>query len=85
MAMKGEQINQTRALRMLCAAIFGRNNPTSTDFEDVGVWKVQRNYEQDKNGILIQFSVAWNAIGKVQSAEVSGALEVPGLSDDADD
>ena len=70
-----------RVLRAMGAAIFGRNNLIASDFDDVGAWKIERDYSQDSNGILIQFSIAWNAIGKVQSAEVSDALDVLGLSD----
>ena len=78
MATEQEKI---RALQTLGAALFGRNNLIGSDFDDVGAWKVERKFAQDGNGILIQFSVAWHAIGKVQSAEVSEALDVLELSD----
>ena len=82
MAIKGEQIDQTRALRMLCAAIFGRNNPTSTDFEDVGVWKIQRNYEQDKNGrfrLLVAYGTKRHpAKGRGYTLQANGTLRPNG-------
>ena len=73
---------KTKALRTMGAAIFGRNNLIDSDFEDVGAWRIQRTYPQDGNGILIQFSISWHAIGKVQSTEVSDALDILELSDE---
>ena len=73
------------ALRTLGTALFGTNNLGGTDFADVDVSQVERDFPQDKAGVRIQFSVSNMAIGKVQSPEVSQALRTLGLADHSDE
>ncbi len=74
-------MDQVRAMRKLCEAVFGRNNLIGTDFADVSVKRVDHEFEQDRAGVRIQFTVSNHALGKLdvdQSVEVYDAL---GLSD----
>ena len=68
-------MDKTRALRTLCAKIFGRNNLIESDFEDVSVWRIERHFEQDSHGgLLIQFSISYHALGKIMDAKTDDAL-----------
>ena len=62
-------------LRKLGSALFGRNNLIGSDFADVSAYRVHRDFPQDQTGILIQFVVSNHAVSKIQSEEVSEALE----------
>ena len=42
--MREDEWAQIQALRILCAAIFGRNNLIDTDFADVKAWQVKRKF-----------------------------------------
>lgn len=74
------QISETRRIRnfrIVCGAIFGKNNLIGTDFGDVKVWKINRRHIQETDGgYLMQFSISNNAMGKILTAEIEGALQV---------
>ena len=68
-------MDRTQAVRILCSRIFGRNNLISSDFEDVDVWKVEREYTQTSSGgVLVQFSISLHALGKIMDEEAHDAL-----------
>ena len=47
-----------------------------TDFGDVRVWKIKRQYIQETaGGFLMRFSISNNAVGKILIAEIDGALQ----------
>lgn len=75
--MTNNEWTQVEALRTLCAAIFGRNNLIGSDFADVKAWQVKRKFEQDSNGVLVQFCISNHAIGKVTSSqEIADATDI---------
>ena len=46
--------------------IFGRNNLIGTDFEDISVWNIDREFVQaSAGGILIQFAISHHALAKI--------------------
>ena len=61
-------------LRKLGPALFGHNNLMGSDFADVSAYRVNRDFPQDQTGILIQFVVSNDAVGKIHSEDVSEAL-----------
>ena len=63
-------------LQRIGRAIFGQNNLIGTDFEDISVSKVKRKFVQDGGGVLIQFSISNNALGKISTKEFNETLEV---------
>lgn len=70
-------MDRTRAVRILCSRIFGRNNLIESDFEDMDAWKVQREYKQaSSGGVLVQFSISLHALGKIMDDEAHDALVV---------
>ncbi len=73
------QISESSRIRnfsIVCGAIFGRNSLIGTDFGDVRIWKIKRQYiSEPAEGFLIQFSISKNAVGKILTAEVDGALQ----------
>ena len=69
-------MRQFVALKKLGAALFGSNNLTGTDFKDVTVQQVSRDFQQGDEGVRIQFTVSSHALGKVLTAESDEALEV---------
>ena len=65
------------------AAIFGRNNLIASDFEGRGrVENSARVSTRRERAYSSSFRYRGDAIGKVQSAEVSDALDVLELSDE---
>ena len=65
-----------RALRILGRAIFEQNNFIGTDFEDVGAQDVECQFQQDSQGVVIQFTISRQALGKiVDTDERADALE----------
>ena len=63
-------MSKERALRVLCARIFGRNNLIGSDFADVSAWTVKQKFPQDPGGgMLIQFSISHHALGKIYDSE----------------
>ena len=57
---------QFRALRTLCTAIFGRNNLNGTDFDDIRVC-------QSEQGLMVQFRLSNDALGKILDKDVVAA------------
>ena len=74
-------MDQVTAMRKLCEAIFGRNNLIGTDFADVNVRRVDREFEQDRAGVRIQFTVSNHALGKLSVDESGEVYDALGLSD----
>lgn len=65
-------MSKERALQVLCARIFDRNNLIGSDFADVSAWTVERKFTQDRGGgMLIQFAISHHALGKVHDSEES--------------
>ena len=66
---------QWRALRKLAQAVFGRNNLSGTDFEDISAERVTRSFAQDSAGVQVQFTISNDALGKIMaSQEIADAL-----------
>ena len=61
------EAEKSRALLKFCRALFGRKNLIGTDFKDASALKVNRPFVQGSGGVHIQFTVCWDAIGKVNS------------------
>ena len=74
-------MDQVRAMRKLCEAIFGPSNLTGTDFADVNVTRVDREFEQDRAGVRIEFTVSNDALGKLNVDESGEVYDALGLSD----
>ena len=55
-----------RALQRFGSAILTeRTNLIGSDFADIRVHQIERNFPQDSNGVVVQFIVSNHAIGKV--------------------
>lgn len=79
---------QVRALRRLLVALGDeRHAPLiGTDFADIELARVEREFAQDVNGVRFSFVVSNHALGKVISAaELADALDGLLQSEDTDD
>ncbi len=70
------QDERTAALLKLGAAIFGRNNLIGSDFDHIHLEETEADYEQDRAGVLIQFSISWHALGKIATEQTCEAITV---------
>lgn len=65
-----------KALRVLGAALFGRNNLIPSDFKDMAAERVESEFKQDSQGLRVTFTVSNNALGKIMSSqEIADALK----------
>lgn len=67
---------QHRAFMKFCGVLFERSNLIGTDFQDIVVNKIESEFEQDRAGLRIEFSVSHHAIGKRLNEEMSEAYNV---------
>ena len=72
--MSGNETEQVQAMRDICAAIFGRNNLTNTDFVEAQAWRLNRQFPQDDSGVMLQFCISNQALEKISSKAVTEAL-----------
>lgn len=70
------ELTKIRALCKVGAAIFGRNNVIGTDFADIRVCRIEREFPQDSSGVKIQFTISNHALGKLSNGDVATALDV---------
>ena len=74
------ELTKIRALCKVGAAIFGRNNGRNnvigTDFADIRVCRIEREFPQDSSGVKIQFTISNHALGKLSNGDVATALDV---------
>ena len=67
--------SKSNALIEFCRELFGTSNIIGTDIEDVSVENVEREFEQDRVGLRISFTVSGQFIGKTGKT-AHNALEV---------
>ena len=58
-------MNKLTALRAFAAGVFGRNNPTGSDFEDIKATRIKQKFVQGTGGIRVCFSISYHALGKL--------------------
>ena len=68
-----------RALRTMCRAIFGsEDRPTNligSDFKDIRVMQISRDFAQAETGVLVQFVISNHALEKVLRQDSGEAVD----------
>lgn len=84
----GSHGDQVRALRQMLKALGDNQHAPliGTDFADIELRQVSREFVQDRNGVQFSFVISNHALGKVlRSQELADALSFLLQNEDADD
>ena len=70
------ETDKTEALNTFGKIVFGDENRIGIDIEDIKALRIQRKFERDVVGVLIQFSISYRALDEISSDKVDKALDV---------
>ena len=71
-------MNKRQALRVICSEVLGRNNLIGSDFANIGARDVDRQFQQGRGGVRVQFTISYHALGKIDTDELIEAFQVLG-------
>lgn len=76
-----DKIERNKQLVRFCRELFDTSNLIYSDFDDVSIKNIKRPFIQCNEGVLVQFSVSYNLIGKANN-KVSESLHILLREDD---